>query len=100
MVHRARLPAAAYQHPGDRGSLVRGAGDPRAGLLPALTRRRLGMAPTTSAPPFHYSRRTQAMTTNVHLVGSVGLDTAEEVFEAAGKLLGPYLKRVPDGEVG
>src|SRR5262245_9459063 len=40
------------------------------------------------------------MTTQVHLVGSVGLDTAEEVFETAGKLLGPYLKRVPDGEVG
>jgi len=26
--------------------------------------------------------------------------TAEEVFDTAGKLLGPYLKRVPDGEVG
>jgi hypothetical protein len=38
--------------------------------------------------------------TSVHLVGSVGLDTVEEVFETAGKLLGPYLKRVPDGEVG
>ncbi len=40
------------------------------------------------------------MRRNVHLVGSVGLDTAEEVFEQAGKLLGPALKRVPDGEVG
>ena len=38
--------------------------------------------------------------TNVHLVGSVGLDTVPEVFAAAGKYLGPYLKRVPDGEVG
>ena len=37
---------------------------------------------------------------SVHLVGSVGLDTVPEVFAAAGKYLGPYLKRVPDGEVG
>jgi hypothetical protein len=37
---------------------------------------------------------------SVHLVGSVGLDTAEEVFAVAGRLLGPYLKRVPDGEPG
>jgi hypothetical protein len=38
--------------------------------------------------------------TSVHLVGSVGLDTVPEVFAAAGKYLGSYLKRVPDGEVG
>jgi hypothetical protein len=38
--------------------------------------------------------------TNVHLVGSVGLDTVPEVFAAAGRYLGPYLKRVPDGEPG
>jgi len=38
--------------------------------------------------------------TGVHLVGSVGLDTVPEVFAVAGKYLGPYLKRVPDGEVG
>ena len=37
---------------------------------------------------------------SVHLVGSVGLDTTEEVFGVAGRLLGPYLKRVPDGEPG
>src|SRR5579862_8988487 len=37
---------------------------------------------------------------HVHLVGSVGLDTVGEVFETAGQLLGPYLKRVPDGEPG
>lgn len=36
----------------------------------------------------------------VHLVGSVGLDTVEEVFTTCGGLLGPYLKRVPDGEPG
>lgn len=40
------------------------------------------------------------MSTYVHLVGSVALDTSEEVFAAAGRLLGPYLKRVPDGEPG
>src|SRR5438067_4159194 len=40
------------------------------------------------------------MTTNVHLVGSIGLDTVDEVFETVGKLLGPNLKRVPAGAVG
>jgi len=38
--------------------------------------------------------------TNVHLVGSIGLDTVPEVLAAAGKTVGPFLKRVPDGEVG
>jgi hypothetical protein len=37
---------------------------------------------------------------NVHLVGSIGLDNVEEVFRSVGKTLGPYLRRVPDGEVG
>jgi hypothetical protein len=36
----------------------------------------------------------------VHLVGSIGLDTVEEVFSTVGKLLGPHLRRIPDGEVG
>jgi hypothetical protein len=36
----------------------------------------------------------------VHLVGSIGLDTVEEVFATCGSLLGPYLKRLPDGEPG
>ena len=36
----------------------------------------------------------------VHLVGSIGLDTVEEVFRTVGRMLGPYLRRVPDGEVG
>ena len=40
------------------------------------------------------------MTGHVHLVGSIGLDTVDEVFETAGRLLGPYLRRVPDGEPG
>src|SRR5580658_6627673 len=35
-----------------------------------------------------------------HLVGSIGLDTVEEVFATVGELLGPHLRRVPDGEVG
>jgi hypothetical protein len=37
---------------------------------------------------------------NVHLVGSIGLDSVEEVFATVGKLLGPRLKRIPDGEPG
>jgi hypothetical protein len=38
--------------------------------------------------------------TNVHFVGSVALDTPEEVFEAIGRHCGPYLRRIPDGEPG
>ncbi len=37
---------------------------------------------------------------NVHFVGSVALDSPEEVFAAIGEYCGPYLKRVPDGEPG
>jgi hypothetical protein len=37
---------------------------------------------------------------NVHFVGSVALDTPEEVFAAIGQHCGPFLKRVPDGEPG
>ena len=37
---------------------------------------------------------------SVHFVGSVALDTPEEVFAAIGQYCGPYLKRVPDGEPG
>ncbi len=33
-------------------------------------------------------------------MGSIGLDSVEEVFATVGRLLGPYLKRVPDGEPG
>jgi hypothetical protein len=40
------------------------------------------------------------MTTHVHLVGSIGLDSVEEVFTTVGETIGPYLKRCPDGEVG
>jgi len=38
--------------------------------------------------------------THVHFVGTIGLDTSEEVFAAAGKTVGAFLKRCPDGEVG
>jgi len=37
---------------------------------------------------------------HVHLVGSIGLDTVEDVFHEVGTLLGPHLRRIPDGEVG
>src|SRR5437870_4670706 len=37
---------------------------------------------------------------NVHLVGSVPMANAEEVFTQVSAALGPYLKRVPDGETG
>jgi hypothetical protein len=37
---------------------------------------------------------------NVHLVGSIGLDSVEEIFATVGKTLGKHLKRIPDGEVG
>ncbi len=36
----------------------------------------------------------------VHLVGSIALDTVEDVFRTAGTLLGRRLNRVPDGEPG
>ena len=36
----------------------------------------------------------------VHLVGSIGLDSVEDVFKAAGRTLGRRLKRIPDGEQG
>jgi hypothetical protein len=36
----------------------------------------------------------------VHLVGSIGLDTVEDVFSTVGKTLGRRLRRVPDGEPG
>ena len=34
--------------------------------------------------------------THVHLVGSIGLDTVEEVFSTVGPLLGRRLRRIPD----
>jgi len=37
---------------------------------------------------------------NVHLVGSVPLSDAREVFETVSAALGPRIKRLPDGETG
>jgi hypothetical protein len=37
---------------------------------------------------------------SVHLVGSVPLATASDVFSTLGRTLGPYLHRIPDGETG
>jgi hypothetical protein len=36
----------------------------------------------------------------VHLVGSIALDSVEEVYRTAGSVLGRRLRRVPDGEPG
>ena len=40
------------------------------------------------------------MTTPVHFVGSIGLDTVDEVFSTVGRALRTRLPRCPDGEVG
>lgn len=40
------------------------------------------------------------MARHVHFVGSVGLNTAEEVFEEAGNVVGRHMLRCPDGEMG
>ena len=44
--------------------------------------------------------KSHVMPDKVHLVGSIGLDTAEEVFRTVGKVLGRRIRRVPDGEPG
>jgi hypothetical protein len=36
----------------------------------------------------------------VHLVGSIGLDSVEDVFRTVGTMFGRRLRRVPDGEPG
>lgn len=35
-----------------------------------------------------------------HLVGSIAMDSCEEVFTRISEELGPYLSRIPDGETG
>jgi hypothetical protein len=40
------------------------------------------------------------MPRDIHLVGSVPLSSAREVFETAAAALGPRLARIPDGETG
>jgi len=41
-----------------------------------------------------------SVTEQLLLVGSIPLDTVEDVFTSFGKRLGPYLTSMPDGEVG
>jgi hypothetical protein len=36
----------------------------------------------------------------VHLVGSIGLGSVDEIFRTVGRRLGRRLRRVPDGEIG
>src|SRR5205814_8892121 len=43
---------------------------------------------------------TQRQPRGVHLVGSVPLGDAEDVFRAASSILGGRLRRIPDGETG
>ena len=38
--------------------------------------------------------------TQVHFVGSIGLDSVREVFQTLGSELGTRLRRIPDGEPG
>ncbi len=40
------------------------------------------------------------MSRNIHLVGSVPMANAGEVFAQVAAALGPRLKRLPDGETG
>lgn len=40
------------------------------------------------------------MSRGVHLVGSVPMQSAEQVFVEVSRVLGPHLKRLPDGETG
>jgi methionine synthase II (cobalamin-independent) len=40
------------------------------------------------------------VTTKVHFVGSIALDSTREVFEVVGETLKPLIKRCPDGEIG
>src|ERR1700741_1080727 len=46
------------------------------------------------------SRQDKAMARDVHLVGSVPMANAREVFEKVSAALGPRIKRLPDGETG
>jgi hypothetical protein len=40
------------------------------------------------------------MTRHVHFVGSIGLDSSTDVFDAVGATVKDHVKRCPDGEVG
>jgi hypothetical protein len=45
-------------------------------------------------------QRLTAMARHVHLVGSVPMASAAEVFETVSAALGPRIRRLPDGETG
>jgi len=46
------------------------------------------------------SEQTTFAPEQVHLVGSIGLNSVEEIFRTVGQRLGRRLKRSPDGEIG
>jgi hypothetical protein len=46
------------------------------------------------------TERIMLLMTSVHLVGSVALNSVDDVFNVVGQTIGPYIKRCPDGEVG
>src|SRR5258708_563940 len=56
--------------------------------------------PVISQRGFGCSREDKSMSMSVHLVGSVGLEDVDAVFETVGRTLGSYLARIPDGEPG
>jgi hypothetical protein len=61
------------------------------------------MSPTRRGTRAQQSREDTVdanLSQQVHLVGSIGLDTVEDVFRDAGQRLGKYLRRIPDGEPG
>lgn len=37
---------------------------------------------------------------SIHMVGSIAMDTCEDVFTRLCTVVGPYLRRIPDGETG
>jgi hypothetical protein len=51
-------------------------------------------------PPDEPTSSTQLQPRGVHLVGSIPLGDAEDVFRAASTILGGRLRRIPDGETG
>lgn len=46
------------------------------------------------------SSEAHSLPKGVHLVGSVPLSSAEEVFRTTSAILGERLRRIPDGETG
>src|SRR5499427_2617297 len=52
------------------------------------------------AAEFARRKSVSVLPDKIHLVGSIGLDTAQEVFRTVGRAFGKRLKRVPDGEPG